>query len=121
MFKKLITKLYNKYCTPKYNIVELTKVQMLGTTQPTEVLDLPNSERKQIADEAKTILDSEVFKLAVNNVKQRLMMHIQLEAPTAEIIFYDRFSINGVALVEDELRSYSDFTLEEFIDDEDTL
>lgn len=106
MFKKLIEKLYFKYCTPKYSIVEMTRLQMLGTAQSIPVLDLPANDRKAIAQEARTILTSAVLKMAFDNVKQRVMKHIQNEAQTAEIIFYDRFTINGVCLVEDELESY---------------
>ena len=74
-----------------------------------------------IADEAKTIVQSEVFKLAISNVKNRVMKHIQNEAQTAEIIFYDRFSINGVYLIEDELGSFAEFLptdLDEFEENE---
>lgn len=109
MFKKLIEKLYKKYCAPKYSIVEMTRIQMLGVPQSVEVLELPPTERKQIAEEAKMLLESEVLRLAINNVKRRVMTHIQNEAQTAEIIFYDRFTINGVCLLEDELNSYSEF------------
>lgn len=111
MFKKLITHLYRKYGQP--DIVAVTRMQMLGTPQAVEVLDLPLPERKLISQEAKTLLDSHVLKLAFSNVKNRIMKHIQNEAPTAEVIFYDRFSINGVALIEDELNSYADFSVED--------
>lgn len=117
MFKKLIRKLYFKYCSP--DIVAMTRLQMLGTSQAVEVLDLPHSERKLIAQEARTLIESEVLKLAFNNVKSRVMRHIQNEAINAEVIFYDRFSINGASLVEDELKSFAEYEDSEMeVDDE---
>lgn len=113
MFKKLIEKLYKKYCKPQLSVVELTRLQMLGTSQSIEVLDLPLSEVKQISEEAKTLLQSAVLKMAFDNVKNRVMRHIQNEAQTAEIIFYDRFTINGVSLVEDELKGFANIIPED--------
>ncbi len=107
MLKKLIKKLYLKYCEP--DLVSMTRLQMLGTTQSVDVLDLPNTERKEISDEAKMLLESEVLKLAFSNVKNRCMNHIQTQAETTDIILHDRFSINGACLVEDELNAFADF------------
>lgn len=108
MFKKLVKRLYEKYYPQKLSVVEMTRLQMLGTPLSPDILDFPDSEKKQIAEEARMLLTSEVLRLAINNVKNRAMKHIQNEAQTAEIIFYDRFTINGACLVEDELRAYAD-------------
>lgn len=85
---------------------------MLGVTMAAEILDLPRPEQKQIMEEARTLLESSVLKLAIDNVKNRAMKHIQEEALTAEVIFYDRFIINGASLVEAELKYYADMTFE---------
>lgn len=105
MLKKIIKKLYLKYCSA--DLVAVTRIQMGAT--PFEVYDLdelPNNERKDISKEADYLLNNAVFKMAVSNVKARLMAHIRDEAPDATAIFCDRFSINGVYLLEQELDSY---------------
>lgn len=104
MFKRFIDWLYVKYGSK--NWVALTRTQLQGVTFEHSLEDLSDSERKDIAKEAQTILDSAVFKLAVNNVKARVEAHIRNEAPTAEVIFFDRMTINGVFLLEEELNSY---------------
>lgn len=91
----------------------MTRLQTVGITMATEVMDLPATDKKQISDEAKTLLESVVLKMAIDNVKHRALTDIQMRAPTAETIFYDRFTINGAALVEDELRAYADMEFDE--------
>lgn len=106
MFKKFIDWLYVKYGSE--NWVALTRIQLQGTTFEHSPEDLGEADRRVVADEAKTILRNEIFKLALNNVKARIEEHIRNVAPTAEIIFYDRMSINGVKLLEEELISYAE-------------
>ena len=111
MFKTIIKKLYFKYYGEP-DVVAMTRTQLMGVPMTPEVLDLPLPEQKQIAEEAQMILSSEVFKLAVNSVKNRLLKHIQNEAATADIIFLDRFSINGADMVKEELESYAGFEID---------
>lgn len=106
--KKLIKKfaiwLYLKCVEP--DLVAITRKQLQGLTEPVRLIDLDGESREVISNEAKTVLKNVAFQLAVNNIKNSLLRHIQLEAPDIETIKYDRFSINGVSLIEDELNFY---------------
>ena len=110
MFQKFIDKLYEKWGSR--DVVAMTRTQLLNTTQEFQVEELGLVDRKQVATEAAALLKNEILLMALNNVKRRLMTHIQEEAPTAEAIFLDRFSINGVNLVENELQSYAELDLQ---------
>lgn len=106
MLKKFIDKLYLKWGS--HNIVAMTREQMTGVNQEFKIEELGEKDQKILAVDAKVVLESPAFKIAVDNVKTRIMRHIQNEAPSADVIFYDRFSINGVNLVEEELRNYAE-------------
>lgn len=110
MLKKFIDKLYQKWGTP--NVVEMTRIQLTGTAQRFEVDALGLVDRKTVVGEATALLQNEILLMAFNNVKHRLLTHIQEEAPTAEAIFLDRFSINGVSLVEEELQSFAELDIQ---------
>ncbi len=110
MFKKLLKKLYLKHCDP--DLVGLTRKQMQGVVQEFKVDELDPSERKIIANEAITVLQNPAFLAAMNNVKRRLMAHIQEEAPDATVIFVDRWCINGASMVQEELENYAMIDLE---------
>jgi hypothetical protein len=110
MFKKTIDWLYWKYGS--HNIVALTRAQMVGTTHGLEIGELGLVDRKQLANESQVILDSPAFKLAINNVKSRIMRHIQEEAADTTEIFYDRWTINGVKKIEEELEEYAEMDVQ---------
>lgn len=110
MFKKIIDWLYIR-CGSK-NIVACTRLQMLGTNQEFQVEELGEVDRKSLALDAVMVLQSPAYQTAVNNVKGRIMKHIQEDAPNANVIFYDRFTINGVKLIEEELASYAEMDVQ---------
>ena len=105
MFKKLITRLYKKYGQP--DVVSMTREQMQGVTHEFDISSLQGKDQVLVAKSAKDVLANEVFQMAVNNVKDRVMKHVREEAGSAEIIFYDRFTINGVSLLVEELEDYA--------------
>jgi hypothetical protein len=105
-FKRWVKRLYVKYGQP--DLVALTRIQTAGIGRKVELGDLTKEEQKMIAAEARTILNSETFKLVYNNVTSRLLFHIQTEAPDLTAIMYDRYSINGAALIREELEEYAE-------------
>jgi len=101
-----IKKMYVKYGEP--DLVALTRLQTANVKKEVDVFDLGKTECKAVAVEAKTVLNSEAFKIAYNNVTARLLFHIQTEAQDLNAIMYDRYSINGVALIREELESLAE-------------
>jgi hypothetical protein len=101
-----IKKMYVKYGEP--DLVALTRLQTANVKKEVNVFDLGKTECKAVAIEAKTVLNSEAFKIAYNNVTARLLFHIQTEAQDLNAIMYDRYSINGVALIREELESLAE-------------
>jgi 2-methylisocitrate lyase-like PEP mutase family enzyme len=97
--------MYLKYGQP--DLVSLTRIQTAGVNRVV-VPELTKDEQKAVAAEARTILNSETFKLVYNNVTARLLFHIQTEAPDLTAIMYDRYSINGAALIREELEELAE-------------
>jgi hypothetical protein len=109
LLKKIVTRLYEKY--GDVNWTKMTRLQLQGTTFEQSPENLNEKDRKVVANNANTVLRNEAFKLAINNVKSKLENHIRYEATDAQMIFYDRMTINGVALLENELQSYADMDI----------
>lgn len=105
MFKKFANWLYRKY--GDRDVVSMTRIQLLGTTHKFDIEELPPPDRKRIATEAKMLLESPAYLMAINNVKRRVMTHIQDTAENADVIFYDRMIINGVKLLEEEIQDFA--------------
>ena len=110
MFKKLISKLYLRYCEP--DLVRMTRIQLMGVQEEAKLTKLSQTEIREFITESQTILASEVFKVALNNVKVRLRDYIQNEAPTFKSLLFARYTINGVGLIEEELIKYSNSELD---------
>lgn len=106
MLKKLITKLYLKYGQP--DMVALTREQLQGTRPVMIPSELPLDEQKAVAADARTVLNSVAYQMAHNNVTARLLYHIQTQAPDLTAIMYDRYSINGAALIREELEEMAE-------------
>ena len=106
MFKKIILRLSERYRKP--DIVALTRQQMVGVTYEISLDDYPEDQREFLSKSARDVLTNEAFKMACYNLKARILKYIRDEAPTANSIMYSRFSVNGIALVEDELASLAD-------------
>lgn len=97
--------MYRKY--GDRDIVAMTRSQMQGVTHEFDVSDLKGKNRKELAMGSKDVLNNEAFQTAINNVKVRVLVHIRDKAQSAEQIFYDRFTINGIELLKEELEDYA--------------
>ena len=106
MFKKIIDSLYQRYGTK--DVVAMTRRQTIGTTYEVDFSDYPADQREFLSKSARDVLQNEAFKMVCYNLKARILKYIRDEAPTANSIMYSRFSVNGIALVEDELASLAD-------------
>lgn len=108
---KIVDRLYRKYGSR--DVVEMTRLQLQGVKLRSDEFDfsaLPPHERNYLAGEARNLLENEVFKMAVELVKDRFLRHIAYKAQDDMQIFCDRFSINGVSEIESELKRISGLT-----------
>lgn len=110
---RIVNWLYFRFGTR--DIVAMTRLQMMGVDLTIGEANLDNialNEKMAIANEAQSILDSGVFKMAVDIVKERFMRHARDQADGELQMFCDRFSINGASMVWEEIDRLSKLVAE---------
>lgn len=103
--RKLLGKL-GKWLYLKYgsaDIVAMTRTQLKVLPVEFDLLLMEPEERRMLAEEAKRYKDdpflNKVFGMVIKDLKERIVYHANSETE----LFCDRFSINGVALIQERI------------------
>lgn len=114
--RALINWLYRKWGSK--DVVAMTREQLFGVNLYSKEFDfgtLPQNERNYLSLEAAAILDNPTFQMALSLCKERFFRHARDVAQDDLIMFCDRFSINGVSAVEEQLKFMSGLTDEKTV------
>ncbi len=102
MFKKLISKLYQKYCDP--DVAAMTRMQLGYFNEPDVFEDLTDKQREIHYDESKRLKENKtlnyIFDKLVSEVKDSVW-----HKSVNEHIIYDRFTLNGIYMVKERLEA----------------
>jgi len=101
--KKLIKYLYHRFCEP--DVVSMTRKQLGLFANPINVSNLAANEQDVFCQRCKDLLMNDTFNQVcdevVDGIKDQMFHNTE-----SKYLIYDRFSINGVALIKERLEAY---------------
>lgn len=97
--------LYLKYGQPDF--AAMTRAQLWGRPKETNFKKLSDEEQKIITADCSVLDKNPSFHFVVNEIINEMVQHIAYEANNEMMMLCDRFTINGVSLLEERIKKYS--------------